>query len=50
MTVKEKKLKPPPPASCEASDTMTLTGLPVSTSSEPALPANAIGMSIWDGG
>ena len=35
MTVNEKKVKPPPPASADASETITLTGLPVRTSSEP---------------
>ncbi len=50
ITVNEKKLKPPPPASADASDTITLTGLPVRTSNDPALPAKAIGMSICDGG
>ena len=35
-------------ASNSASDTMTLTVLPLSTSSAPALAANASGMSICD--
>ena len=50
MTAYEKKPKAPAPASCAASETMTLTGLPVSASSEPALPAKAIGMSMREGG
>ena len=37
-----------PVASNRASDTMTLTVLPLSTSSAPALAANASGMSICD--
>jgi hypothetical protein len=47
---KEKKENGPDPASCAASETMTLTGLPVSMRSDPALPANASGMSICEGG
>jgi hypothetical protein len=34
-----KNSKAPAPASSDASDTMMLTGLPMSTSSDPALPA-----------
>ena len=42
--------KAPAPTESAASETMMLTGLPVSTSSEPALPANTIGMSIREAG
>lgn len=40
----------PSPASTDASDTITFTGLPISTSSEPALPAYTVGISSRDGG
>lgn len=45
-----KNAKPPAPASLAASETMTLTGVPVGSSNDPALPANASGMSSRDGG
>ena len=49
-TANEKKANGGAPLSWAASDTMTLTGLPVSMNRAPQLPANAIGMSICDGG
>src|SRR5262245_31529070 len=39
----------PTPASCAASETMTLTGVPVRVSSDPACAPNASGMSSCDG-
>ena len=48
-TAKSKNRKGCEPASTAALDTMTLTGLPVRARREPALPANAIGISISDG-
>ena len=45
-----KKANAPAPTESDASDTMMLTGLPVRTSSDPALPANAMGMSMRDAG
>ncbi len=47
---KEKKPNPPVPVSAAASDTITLTGLPVRVSSAPARAVNASGMSTADGG
>ena len=48
-TVNEKNEKPAVPASSAASVTRTLMGLAVRISSEPALPANAIGRSMRAG-
>ena len=45
-----KKPMAPTPASAAASERMAFTGDPVSASSDPALPANASGMSSCDGG
>ena len=45
-----KNPKAPTPASAAASEMTTLTGLPVSSSSPPALPANASGIRSRDGG
>ena len=42
---KEKKENAPSPDSAAASETITFTGLLISISSPPALPANATGMS-----
>ena len=39
----------PTPAFCAASEITTLTGLPVSSSRDPALPANASGISSREG-
>jgi hypothetical protein len=50
MAAYAKNPKPVPPASRAASDTMTLTGLPVSMSSEPACAANASGSRSCEGG
>jgi len=47
---KSKNPNAPTPRASAASDTMMLTGLPVSTNSEPALPANTIGINILDDG
>ena len=44
-----KKPKAPTPASSAASETITLTGVPVSTSSEPACAAKATGSRSCDG-
>ena len=44
-----KKPNGAPPASTAASDTSTLTGVPVSASSEPACAANTSGMSSCEG-
>ena len=49
-TANSAKPKLPTPAACAASEMTTLTGLPVSSSSPPALPANARGMRSRDGG
>ncbi len=46
---KEKNGNGPAPASCAASDTITLTGLLISSSNPPQLPAKATGMSSCDG-
>ena len=46
----EKKENGPSPDSAAASETITFTGLLISISSPPALPANATGMSSCDGG
>jgi hypothetical protein len=48
-TAKLKNPKAPAPAPRAASETMTLTGLPVRASRDPACAANATGSSIWDG-
>ena len=44
-----KKPNRPTPASSAYSETITLTGDPVSATSEPACAPNASGMRIWDG-
>ena len=44
-----KKPNPPTPASSAYSETITLTGEPVSASSEPAWAPKASGIRIWDG-
>ena len=49
-TANSAKPKAPTPASAAASEMTTFTGLPVSRSKPPALPANASGMSRRDGG
>jgi hypothetical protein len=46
---KSKYPKRPAPASAAASETITLTGVPVSASIDPACAANTIGSSSRDG-